>query len=283
MALAAADQLGEGPSWQADQRELTWVDIDRGLLRCWRPEDGRQRTLELGAPLGFAVARQAGGWAVGRRDRIELIGPGGRRDLFRITEPPADIRFNDAECDAAGRLWAGTMSTVRRSGDGRLYRIDPGGEAAEVVGSTTVSNGLGWSPDDSLFYFVDSPTQRIDVFDFDLTGGRISNRRTWVEVDPDDGLPDGLAVDVEGGVWVCLFGGGCVRRYDPNGRLDAVVSLPVSNPTSLAFGGRDLDRLYVTSARRRLPPEQLEREPLAGAIFEIAPGVRGLPGRRFAG
>jgi sugar lactone lactonase YvrE len=283
-ALAAGDHLGEGPSWHADTSELSWVDISGGLLRRWRPADGTVEGLDLGAPLSFAIARESGGWAIGRADRIGLLAPNGRESaLMAIEHPPADTRFNDAKCDAAGRLWAGTMSTVRRAGDGRLYRVDPDGEAEVAVAATTISNGLGWSPDGSLFFFIDSPTQAIDVFDFDPAAGRIANRRTWVEIDPADGLPDGLAVDAEGGVWVCLFGGGAVRRYDAQGRLDAVVELPVSNPTSPAFGGPELDRLYVTTARHRLSQEQLTQQPLAGDVFELDPGVRGLPAGRFAG
>jgi sugar lactone lactonase YvrE len=267
----ATAPLGEGPSWDPDTGQLTWVEINRGVLRRWRPADGREQSLALGAPLSFAVAREGGGWAVGRRDRIALLGLDGREStLMAVADPPADTRFNDAKCDAAGRLWAGTMSTTRRPGDGRLYRVDAGGDAAVAISSTTISNGLGWSPDNTLFYFVDSTTQAIDVFDFDLGGGEIAGRRRFAEIDREDGLPDGLTVDAEGGIWVCLFGGGCMRRYDAAGRLDAVVELPVSKPTSLAFGGPRLDRLYVTSA-------------LGGAILEIEPGVRGLPGNRFAG
>jgi sugar lactone lactonase YvrE len=284
IALAAGDHLGEGPSWHPDAGELSWVDINRGLLRRWRPEDGGEDTLELGPPVSFAVARDAGGWVIGRRDRVTLVGLDGQESsLMQIADPPADTRFNDGKCDAAGRVWAGTMSTVRRPGDGRLYRIDPDGEAAEVISSTTISNGLGWNPDHTLFYFVDSTTQKIDVFDFDLATGNLANRRAWVEIDPADGLPDGLTVDDEGGVWLCLFGGGCVRRYDAEGRLDAVAELPVSNPTCPVFGGPDLDRLYVTSARHRLTSEQLQEQVLAGGIFEISPGVRGRAGNRFPG
>jgi sugar lactone lactonase YvrE len=260
------DELGEGPSWQDGL--LTWVDIERGLLRRRRPADGVEDTLELGAPLSFGVPREGGGWAVGRRDRIGLVGPGGEEStLMQVAHSPPDTRFNDAKCDAAGRLWAGTMSTVRRRGDGRLYRIEPGGESVEALSATTISNGLGWSPDGALFYFVDSPTQAIDVFDFELDRGRITARRRFAEIDPRDGLPDGLTVDAEGGVWVCLFGGACVRRYDATGSLDAVMPLPVARPTSLAFGGPDLDRLYVTSA--------------GGGLLELAAGVRGLPDNRF--
>lgn len=282
LALDARDLLGEGPSWHADAGELSWVDINRGLLRRWRPDTGAEDALELGAPVSFAIARDGGGWVIGRRERVALIGPDGRESpLMEVAEPPADTRFNDAKCDVAGRLWAGTMSTVRRPGDGRLYRIDPDGEVEEVVSSTTISNGLAWSPDNALFYFIDSTTRTIDAFDFDVERGRIENRRAFVAIEPHDGLPDGLTVDQQGGVWVCLFGGASVRRYDAEGRLDAVAQLPASNPTSAAFGGRSLDRLYVTSARHRLSSKQLDEEVLAGALFEISTGVRGLPANRF--
>jgi sugar lactone lactonase YvrE len=132
-------------------------------------------------------------------------------------------------------------------------------------------------------YFIDSTTQRIDVFDFDGSGGDVTNRRTLAEVDPADGLPDGLTVDAEGGVWLCLFGGAAVRRYGADGSLDAVVRVPVTNPTSLAFGGPGLETLYVTSARHRLSPKQLAAEPHAGAVLAFEPGVTGLPGNRFTG
>jgi sugar lactone lactonase YvrE len=132
-------------------------------------------------------------------------------------------------------------------------------------------------------YFIDSTTQRIDAFEFDLAAGELGARREFARVDPDDGLPDGLAVDAEGGVWVCLFGGGQLRRYNAGGRLTEVVELPVSNPTSPAFGGPGLGVIYVTSARHRLTPQQLEREPLAGALLAVRPGVTGLPAARFGG
>jgi sugar lactone lactonase YvrE len=284
VAFAGRDHLGEGPSWNAADQELSWVDINGGLLRRWQPAGGEEATVELGAPVSFAVARERGGWAIGREDRVALIDPEGKETtLMQIDNPPADSRFNDAKCDATGRLWAGTMSTVRTPGVGSLYRVDPDGETLEVISSTTISNGLGWSPDNTLFYFIDSTTQQIDIFDFDLTTGVIANRRRWISIDPADGLPDGLTVDAEGGIWLCLFGGGCVRRYDSEGNLDAEVHLPVSNPTSPTFGGPELDRIYVTTAQHRLTPEQLASEELAGAIFEIDAGVRGMTAHRFAG
>ena len=147
----------------------------------------------------------------------------------------------------------------------------------------TISNGIGWSPAGDSMHYVDSTTQRIVTFDFDGSDGTICDPRVLAAIDPSDGLPDGLAVDRDGGVWVCLFGGGALRRYDSEGRLDHQLDLPVTNPTCPAFGGPDLATLYVTSARHRLTAAQLAAEPLAGALLALEPGIEGLPAGRFAG
>jgi sugar lactone lactonase YvrE len=146
-----------------------------------------------------------------------------------------------------------------------------------VLPRSTISNGLDWNLDATRLYYIDSITQRIDAIDFDLDRGRLGRRRPFAAIAAENGLPDGLCVDADGGVWVALFGGGALRRYLPDGRCDAHISLPVTNPTSLTFGGRDLRDLYVTSARHRLTPEQLGREPLAGSLLRLRPGVAGRP------
>jgi sugar lactone lactonase YvrE len=284
VALEADDYLGEGPTWDDERHELRWVDITRAAIRSWRPASGELRDVVLDPPISFAVPRRDGGFVIGRQDEVAVLdGDGTIRTLFRIPAPAAETRFNDGKCDAGGRLWAGTMSTVREPGVGALYRVTADGAVAEVVSETTISNGMAWSPDASRFYFTDSTTQRIDLFDFEPESGEIENRRSWIEIDPRDGLPDGLAADRDGGLWVALFGGGEIRRYDTNGRLEARATLPVSNPTSLTFGGPGLDRMFVTTAKHRLSAEQLAREPLAGAIFTLEPGVAGLPHRPFSG
>jgi sugar lactone lactonase YvrE len=163
---------------------------------------------------------------------------------------------------------------------GSLYRIDADGRTERVVSGLTISNGLDWSPDASLMYLNDTPTSRIDVFDHDPFTGAVTDRRPFARI---DGFPDGLTVDAEGGVWVALFGGSQVRRYSPDGSLDAVVPLPVANVTSLTFGGPDYADLFVTTARHDLDAAQLEAQPLAGAVFVLQPGVRGRPAGRFAG
>jgi sugar lactone lactonase YvrE len=203
--------------------------------------------------------------------------------LCSVEEPLEGNRFNDAKCDAAGRLWAGTMSTTREPGVAGLYRIDPDGACEQVLAGTTISNGLGWSVDGERFLFIDSTTQRIDAFDFDVATGGLSNRREFAFIDPADGLPDGLAIDEDDGVWVALFGGAALRHYDRDGTLDAIVELPVTNPTCPVFGGPARNVLLVTTARHRLTEEQAQREPLAGSVLAVRTPTQGSPVHRFVG
>jgi sugar lactone lactonase YvrE len=284
VALHAADELGEGPFWDDRDEELLRVDITRGLVHAWSPACGEARTHAIDGEVGAVVPRaDAPGWMLAVGHRLVLREEAEERVVAVVEADLDDNRFNDCKCDPQGRLWAGTMSKRRTPGTAALYRLAPGAELERVIAGTTISNGLGWSPAGDRLYFVDSTTQRIDVFDFDGATGAIADRRPFAAIDPADGLPDGLTVDAAGGVWLCLFGGGAIRRYAPDGTLDAVIALPVSNPTSAAFGGPDLRTLYVTSARHRLSADQLAAEPLAGALLALEPGVRGLPGNRFAG
>jgi len=282
VAIDSHDQLGECPCWDDRSETLLRVDIARGLVHGWNPATGAAWSRRQDGEVSAAVPREhGGGWLVAAGHQL-LLDDGDRVDvLASVEQDRPDNRFNDCKCDPQGRLWAGTMSKTRSPGTAALYRLSPGAQLERVVGATTISNGLGWSPAGDRMYFIDSTTQRIDAFDFDGRTGAIANRRTFAEVDPADGLPDGLTVDATGGVWVCLFGGAALRRYDEDGVLDASVALPVTNPTSPAFGGSDLSTLYVTSARHRLSDEQLAAEPLAGAVLALRPGVAGLPANRF--
>jgi sugar lactone lactonase YvrE len=189
---------------------------------------------------------------------------------------PADLRLNDAKADPAGRLWVGSMSPGGRA-EGALYRVAPGSRPQAVLEGVAISNGLGWSPDGERLFYIDTPTQRIDVLDFDVRSGVAIGRRPFAAVPSGAGRPDGLAVDAEGGVWVALFGGAALRRYGAGGDLDAVVSLPVSHPTSCAFGGAALDELYVTTASRPLDEAARRESPLAGRLLQLRPGVCGAP------
>jgi sugar lactone lactonase YvrE len=277
------NRLGEGPTWDPASGGLLWVDILGGTVHRW-DASGHGIRLRCTGEVSAAIPRARGGLvlAVGH-DLVLRDADGDSRVVATVeTEIPAN-RFNDCRCDPAGRVWAGTMSKTRTAGDGSLYRLTSGLELTQVLTGTTISNGIAWSPTGDQMYFVDSTTQRIDLFEFDLDRGELGTRRTFVEIPQADGLPDGLAVDVEGGVWVALFGGACVRRYGVQGRLDCEIKLPVTNPTCPAFGGEDLSTMYITSAQHRLTDAQLRAEPLAGCLFELRPGVAGLPGTPFAG
>lgn len=274
------DHLGEGPNWDQDAGVLLRVDINAGVVHRLSSGGEALTPIELSPPLSFALPRKDGGLIVGQGRQVLAL-EGDRSRVVATVNEPAENRLNDARCDPAGRLWAGTMSTPRHP-TASLYRLDLDGSLSRQLSGTRISNGIGWSPDARWMYFIDSPTQRIDLFDYELEAGEIANRRPFVTIDPVDGMPDGLAVDAEGGVWVSLFGGGAVRRYAPSGELDALCRLPTSNPTCPAFGGRLLDRLFVTSARHKLTEDQLASEPLAGALFVIdEPGQRGLPATPF--
>jgi sugar lactone lactonase YvrE len=170
------------------------------------------------------------------------------------------------------------MAYDKRTGAASLYRLDPDGSAHRVIDGVTVSNGLEWSPDGSLAYYADTPTGRVDVFDYDLSTG-LTGRRTFAE--PAGGEnPDGLTVDAEGGVWVALNGSGVVHRYSADGVLDEVVELPTAQVTACTFGGSGLDQLFVTTSRENMAPDE---DPIAGSLFRADVGVAGLPVREFAG
>jgi sugar lactone lactonase YvrE len=283
-AIDLSDHLGEGPHWDDRAGELLWVDITRGRIHAWTPPDGDVRTETLDAEVSAVIPRSDGpGHVAAAGHRLLLRDGEAERTLAVVEEHLADNRLNDCKCDPQGRLWAGTMSKTRTAGAAALYRLVPGVEIERIVAAMTISNGLAWSPPGDTMYLIDSTTQRVDACDFDAATGDIANRRTLVEIAPGDGLPDGMTVDADGGIWVCLFGGAAIHRYGPDGRLDASIRLPTSNPTSLVFGGPDLRTLYVTTARHRLTPQQLATESLAGALFALSPGVAGLPGNRYAG
>ena len=184
--------------------------------------------------------------------------------------------MNEGGCDPAGTFYCGSMAYDQARGAGALYRLDRDGTAHRVLDEVTVSNGLEWSPDGSLAYYDDTDTHRTDVFDWSPETG-LTERRPFVRYVQDE-LPDGLTVDAEGGVWVAFYGGSAVRRYSPEGRLDAVIELPTPQVTACTFGGPDLDELYITTSA-----EKPERRSAGRLAVPRRAGVRGLPVREFAG
>jgi len=281
--LDARAELGEGPVWDEETRRLLWVDILAGALHVTDPETGEDSVVEIGQELGAAAPRVGGGAVLAIRDGFALLDPDGA--IRTVAEVEADnpaSRMNDGACDRAGRFWAGTMAFAETPGAGALYRLDADLTVTRMLDGLTVSNGVGWSPDDRTFYFADTPTGSVDAFDFDLGTGEIENRRRFASIDPGVGAPDGLTVDAEGFVWVALWGGSRVQRYAPDGRLDRELALPASQVTKPAFGGPTLSDLYVTTAWHGLDEAERARQPAAGGVFRLRPGAVGRPANRFA-
>lgn len=277
--------LGEGPVWRADTGRLVWVDILAPAIYIGDPATGEFETRPMPELVGAVVPRRRGGYVAATQAGFKAF-DWASPSLSTISSPEADKpgnRFNDGKCDRRGRFWAGSMAINTVGGQGSLYRLDPDGRAHVMDSGFTVSNGLGWSPDDRRFYFTDTAAKRIYVYDFDLDSGAIENRRVFVQVPEGAGVPDGMSVDSEGFVWSAHWDGWCVTRYDPEGRVDRVINLPVPRPTSCAFGGDNLSTLFITSARIRLSAQQLAEGPLSGAVFSFPAGVRGQPDHAFAG
>lgn len=282
VVVALGARLAEGPVWDARSGRLVWVDVPARRIYLTDVGTGTSDVIEVPLHVGAVVPRAAGGFVAALQDGFWVVGMGQPYPMTRIPEARPDLRFNDGKCDPTGRFWAGTMAYDAAPAAGALYRLDPDGRVTRVLDGVTISNGLAWSPDGGTMYYIDTPTQRIDAFTFVPSTGEIRDRRSVVHVPPELGAPDGMTVDADGGLWVALWGGGAVHRYR-DGQLDQVVRLPVSQPTSCAFGGVDLDELYVTSAWDGLSSTERRAQPFAGAVFRVRSGVRGMPPAVFVG
>lgn len=273
---------GEGPCWSPSWGGLRFVDMLAGDVMTLLGDGAVRRT-----PTGSAVTacirpRTSGGAIVALERGFALAAEEDLSDLTPLPEVFSDkgIRFNEGGCDPDGRFYCGTMAYDRTEGAATLYRLDPGEQhATPVITDATISNGFAFSPDGATAYYIDTPTGRIDAFDYSRERG-LTNRHRHVEVPEDDGRPDGLTVDADGRIWVALNGGGKVRCYGTDGRVLEQVDLPVRLVTACTFGGDDLQTLFITTSRENLPDDV---DPEAGAVFALGLGVRGLPVLPFAG
>ncbi len=278
--------LAEGPVWSVREQVLYWVNIREPAVYRYDPVSRDVGTWRMPAFVGSLAVCEGGGLLValqGCLARLNLAS--GQLETMVSIEPeiPGN-RCNDGKCDRQGRFWIGTMNEASRGGRiGSLYRFDADRRLTNIRGGIEIPNGLAWSPDSRIMYFTDTFDRRIFAYDFDRDSGEISACRVLAEFPEGAGVPDGATIDADGFFWTAIYGGGRLHRYAPDGRLDRVVPLPMSQPTSCAFGGVGLDILYVTSASQRLTPEALMHEPLAGAIISVDVGVRGLPEPAFAG
>lgn len=287
VAVRAEASLGEGPTWDPVTGRLLWIDILNSRVHTYDPATGRRTVRRTDQHVGAVKPRAGGGLVLNLRDGIGLLDPD---DTFRWLhrEVVPGRRANDAAVAPDGTLWAGTMRYDEAPGGGSLSRVTGDGTVEVLLGDVAVSNGTGWSPDERLMYYVDSPTRRIDVFDViedadsgtgEGRNGRITGRRPLATIEDGAGFPDGLCVDAEGCVWVALWDGGAVRRYTPSGDLDRVIPLPVPRVTACAFGGPGLTDLYITTARVGLTAPH----PLAGSVLVVPGAGRGTAQPAFAG
>jgi sugar lactone lactonase YvrE len=292
VAVPSQCYLAEGPVWDPARRLLRWVDINPGHVHALDPATGAHTWFAPAGAEGPAVPRagavpvgavgltRSGGLVLAMADGF-AVGPaepgaGGRYPLapydgFRVDG--SLVRFNDGKPSPWGDFWAGTMPWREGGPACSLYRLTPGGRVTELLGGVGLSNGLDWTDDRRSFYYADSRSGGVDVFAVDPESGELGERRRFVAVDA--GIPDGLALDADGCLWLAVFGAGEVRRYTPAGDLDTVITLPVDQPTSLAFGGEDLATLYITTAREDMTPAEVAAQPHSGDIFACAPGAPG--------
>src|SRR5579859_420296 len=281
--LATHNTLGEGSLWSVAEQTLYWVDIVNDCYWRLNPQTGAPEVVPVGSSIGVMAQRASGGLVMATRHNFAFWGADNA--LHPIGQPVTTdptIRFNDGAVDCRGRFWAGTMNNAELP-ISMLYRLDPDGSIHTMETNVRVSNGIGWSPDNTVMYFTDSPLRIIYAYDFDAETGGIANRRTFVHLPDEPGVPDGLTVDSEGCVWSCYWDGAKIIRFTPSGQIERIIPMPVLRPTSCVFGGPNLDELYITSAFVDLTPEQKARYPFSGDLFRLKTGMRGLPKFTFKG
>lgn len=279
-------ELGEGPMWESREGAFYWFDVPpRRLLRHALADGATVATQLEKMPASFGW-RAGGGLIFAFRNGLALTDAAGVVEREISCDGVVDFatqRFNDGAVDRAGRFWVGGFHPKVEEGGGGLFRVDPDLSVRRMDTGVTMSNGIAWSPDDKTMYFADSRPGCVWTYDFDVATGEIGPRRVFLDYSERPGRPDGITVDSEGFIWIAEVTAGRVARYDPDGRLDHVVAVPVSKPTSVIFGGHDLETLFITSMRLGLSDAELVAEPLAGANFACVPGVAGLPEPLFGG
>jgi sugar lactone lactonase YvrE len=269
---------GEGAGWHRGERALKCVDLLVGDVVTLAEDGTVAHRLRVGTVAAAWRERTGGGLVVATERGFGLVGADGSLGWLGEAWSDPGVRMNDGACDPQGRFYCGSMAYDARAGAGTMWRLDPDRSVHRVADGFTIANGLVWSLDGSTVYHVDTPTGRIDGYAFDAEAGRFGERRTVAEVPGGD--PDGMTIDAEGGLWVALWGGSAVHRYGTDGELTEVIDIGARQVTSCAFGGQDLDRLFVTTSRQGLDDGD---DPAAGSVFVAEVGVRGVPLLAFGG
>ncbi len=283
--LDAKARLGECPTWSVAEQVLYWVDIDGRTLNRFDPKTGSNEAMPMPTEPGSFALRAAGGFVVAMREGIWLVDARGRLER-KVAEAPYDPtfnRFNDGRADRWGRFWVGSMNERRDAPIAKLWRLDVDLSLHEMLAGITISNGLAWGPGSETMYHADTPALTVWAYDFDGPSGQMRNRRVFAQFRRDTDRPDGAAVDANGHYWTAFFRGGRVARLAPDGRVVAEYPLPCMCPTMCAFGGPDLKTLFVTSASKERPADELARLPQSGGIFALQVDVPGMPEPVFGG
>jgi D-xylonolactonase len=274
--------LGEGPIWVEREQALYWVDIPEKRIFRWS-EAGGCRSFDVPLHVCSLVPSQNGRFVGAGYDGFLDLDPVG--EIADLGDPEPELpgnRFNDGKVDRQGRFWAGTMDRFEREASGSLYRFDPDRSWTKIDTGYRVTNGPAFSLNGRTMYHTDSALQLVYAFDL-AEDGSASNRRVFARFGEGEGYPDGMTVDAEDCLWIAFWDGWCVRRLSPEGERLEEIKVPVQRPTSCAFGGAELDRLFVTSASRGLTPGELAMQPNAGGLFITVPGAKGVAETLFAG
>jgi len=286
--VKSQSRLGEGPLWSVAEQSLYWVDIHAKRVERFQPSSSQHQIFNFDIPITALGFRTRGGFVVASARGFAFMHLE-TKAVEMVAQPESTKpynRFNDGAVDPRGRFWGGTMyegPETNNPTEGRLYRLDVDGSVNIMQTGMTICNGLGWSPDLKTMYFTDTLRHLIYAYDFDVASGAIDHRRVFVDSSGEDGYPDGMTVDSEGGVWSARWGGWKVTRYDPAGKAEREISLPVECPTSCAFGGENLTELFITTAWTALTDEQRQQQPLAGNVFRLATNIKGRTPWQFAG
>ncbi len=272
LILDAKATLGEGPAWDSKTQTLYWLDILEKRIYA-----GTRILAELDDFVGCLAPRRNGNLLVGKRfSFVDLEPATGQVTVLASVSEPSENRFNDGKCDPAGRFLAGSMDMNEKDPSGALYSFD-GKQVTRLLNGVTISNGLAWSVDHKTFYYIDTPTREVRAFDYDVANGQIANPRVAFTVPESLGWPDGMTSDTEGNLWIAMWGGAQVTKWNPNtGKLLEQIPVPALHTSSCVFGGRDMNELYITSARKGMSEADLKKYPLAGGLFKVITNVVGM-------
>ncbi|WP_346880901.1 SMP-30/gluconolactonase/LRE family protein [uncultured Algibacter sp.] len=284
LAYKTEAKLGEGAIWNYKTNALLWIDIEGKAVHIYNPKTNKNRKIATPSRIGTIVPKNDGDVLVALEDGMYNLNL--ETETFTLFSDMksdlADSRLNDGKCDPSGRLWVGSMHLEQLEGKANLYTINGRGEKETKIKNVTISNGIVWTSDKKTMYYIDTPTSQITAYDYDNETGAISNKRIAVSIPTELGFPDGMTIDEENMLWVGMWNGNAVIRFNPEtGKVLEKIEVPAHNITSCAFGGDNLDVLYITSATVDMSDDELKEYPLAGSVFKVVPGVKGVKSSFF--